>query len=92
MFEDDMRELAVLFMFFLTHRVQRGCSSHIRKEANLQDMKQEVLIINAINSIQEQHHGRLVVWYKTGRHFWLNNLSICSFDKRNHRRLKKINR
>lgn len=76
-------------VFFLTHRVQRGWSSHIRKEANLQDMEQEVLIINAINSIQEQHHGRLVVRYKTGRHFWLNNLTICSFDKTNQRRLKR---
>lgn len=51
-------------------------------------MEQEVLIINAINSIQKQHHGRLVVWYKTGRHFWLNNLTICSFDKINHKSKK----
>lgn len=58
--------LAVLRLSFPTHRVQRGCSSHVRQETNLQHMKQEVLVVNTIHSVKEQHHRGLVVWDETG--------------------------
>lgn len=64
-------------MPFFSHRIQRSCSSHVRQEANLKHMKQEVLVINTVHSVEEEHHGGLVVWHKTGRHLGLNNLAIC---------------
>lgn len=74
----------VLVKSFATHSVQRSWSSHVRQEADLQNMQQEVLVINSIHSIKEQHHGGLVVWHKTGRHLGLNNLTICGLDRRSH--------
>lgn len=45
-------------------------------------MKQEVLVINTVHSVEEEHHGGLVVWHKTGRHLGLNNLAICGLDSK----------
>lgn len=39
-------------------------------------MQKEVLVVDAIDSVQEQYHGRLVVWNKTGRHLWLYSLTL----------------
>lgn len=86
----ELTQLTFLLLFYLstvsfpTHRVQRSCSSHVRQEANLQHMKQEVLVLNTIHSVKEQDHGGLVVWHKTGGHLGLNNLTICGLDRRNH--------
>lgn len=34
-------------------------------------MEQEILVVNTVHSVQEEHHGSLVIWHKTGRHLWL---------------------
>lgn len=64
-----------------SHCVQGSSSSHVRQEANFQHMEQEVLIVDAVHSVQEQHHGGLVVWHKTRRHLWLNDLTICGLSR-----------
>jgi len=67
---------------FASHRVQRGCSSHVRQEADLEHMKQEVLVVDAVHSVEEQHHGGLVVWQKTGGHLRLKDLPICGYGRK----------
>lgn len=54
------------------HGVQRSCSSHVRQESDLQHVEQEILVVNTVDSVQEQHHGGLVVRDKAGWHLWFN--------------------
>lgn len=69
-------------------RVQGGCGSHVRQEADLQHVEQEVLVVDTVNSVQEQNHGGLVVRDETGRHLGLNDLTICSLTEENGRMRK----
>lgn len=48
-----------------TYRIQRRRGSEVRQEANLQHLEQEALVLNAVNSVQEEHHGGLVVGTET---------------------------
>lgn len=73
-----------IYKSFSTDSVQRSWSPHVWQEADLQDMQQELLVINTVDSVKEQHHGGLVVWDKTCRHLWLNYLTICGLDRSNH--------
>jgi len=52
--------------FSLTHRVQRCTGSQVRQEADLQHLEQEALVLDAVHSFQEEHHGGLVVRTETG--------------------------
>lgn len=47
------------------YRVQRGSRPHVREETHLQHMEQEILVVDTIDSVQEQNHGSLVVGHKT---------------------------
>lgn len=76
--------IIIVFASSAAHRIQRSCGSHVRQEANFQHVEQEVLIVDAIHSVKEQHHGSLVVWHETGRHLWLNNLAICCWNKQHN--------
>lgn len=49
-----------------THCIKGGCSPHVWKETDFQHMQQEVLIVNAVDSVQEEHHGGLVVRHEAG--------------------------
>lgn len=60
------RKLEVTARSLASDRVQGGCGSHVRQEADLQHVEQEVLVVDTVNSVQEQNHGGLVVWDKTG--------------------------
>lgn len=46
------------------HRVQRGGCPHVWQEPYVQHMQQEFLVLDAIYTVQEEHHGRLVVRHK----------------------------
>lgn len=48
-----------------TYCIQRCRGSEVRQEANLQHLEQEALVLDAINSVQEEHHGGLVVGTET---------------------------
>lgn len=48
-----------------TYRIQRRRGSEVRQEANLQHLEQEALVLDAVNSVQEEHHGGLVVGTET---------------------------
>lgn len=47
-----------------THRVQRGSCPHVGQESHIQHVQQEVLVLNAIYPVQEEHHRSLVVGHK----------------------------
>lgn len=71
-----MLPLKGLGQLLKTYCVQRGSSSHVRQKSYFQNMEQEILVVNAIYSVQEEHHWSLVIWYKTSRHLWFDDAVI----------------
>lgn len=61
-----------------THSVQRGSSSQVWQEANLQQVQQKVLVFNPINSVQKQHHGCFMVRAETSGHVGLHHQPVYS--------------
>lgn len=59
-----------------TDRVQGGGGPQVWQEAHLQQVEKEVLVLDSINPVQKQHHGRLVVRTEPSRHIRLHHRTI----------------
>lgn len=63
-------------LFPLAHRVQRRRGSKVRQKADLQQLEQEALVLDAVNSVQEEHHGGFVVRAERGGHVGLGHCAV----------------
>lgn len=71
-----------------TYRIQRRRGSEVRQEANLQHLEQEALVLDAVNSVQEEHHGGLVVGTETSWHVRFGHCAIWRLVEQNKNQWK----
>ena len=69
---------AYRFVFQLGFSLSHEDAEEICQEAFLKEEEQKALVLDTIDSVQKQHHGRLVIWTETPGHVRLHHATICN--------------